>query len=57
MGEVPSTIGVFGTNTGAERCSAPISEDKALLSFSVGVVIVLCISWSEIGDLATQLEM
>lgn len=44
LGDAPSVMGVFGTNTGAERCSAPISEDSALESFNVGVVIVLHIS-------------
>lgn len=39
-----SVIGVLGTNTGAERCSAPISDDKAFESFKVGVVRALPIS-------------
>ena len=56
-GEVPSAIGVFGTNTGAERCSAPISDDSALLSFNVGVVIVLHFSGAFHGRLKVIVEV
>jgi hypothetical protein len=41
VGEEASALGVLGTNTGADRCSAPSSFGSALLSFIVGVVIVL----------------
>jgi len=44
VGDAASAMGVLGTNTGADRCSAPSSLGSVLLSFIVGVVIVL--AWS-----------